>query len=138
MGGKSGDSKTDSSTSTTNTTTVTDRRTVADGQAVVVGDGSSGISLTDHGAIAGAFNVAGVAADIANRAVLGSTALATQASEQQGRVATAAFNLAEKSAETIKGAFTVATDSAQGNRTLALAGLTLAAVMGIAVVIGKK
>ncbi|MES2688071.1 MAG: hypothetical protein V4706_14710 [Pseudomonadota bacterium] len=137
MGGKS-ESKTDASTSTSNTTTVTDRRTVADGNAVVIGDNSTGNSLTDHGAIAGAFNVAGLAADIANKSVIGATMLASEASAQQGKVATAAFSLAEKSAETIKGAFTVAADSAQGNRTLALAGLTLAAVVGLTAYMGKK
>lgn len=135
-----GDSSSSSKTETSSSTTVTDQRTVADGGAVVVGNNSSNnqITATDHGAIEGAFNVAGVAADIANKAVLGSTALATQASEQQGKVATAAFSLADKSAETIKSAFTVAADSAQGNRTLALAGLTLAAVLGISLAIRKN
>ena len=143
MGGSSNPS---SRTDTTNTTQVTDRRTVADGGAVVIGDGSTGntITQTDHGAIDAAFNVAAAAGDVAKSSVLGATAIATSIAEQAGRTTLGAFDFAGQAGkaalqaqgtalDAVKMAYQNSQDTAAGNRTIAFVGLTIAGVLAVTI-----
>lgn len=155
FGGDSASSQA-STTNTTNTTTTTDRRTVADGGAIVLGDGSglsnsvtdnSTHNVTDLGAIQ-------AAADLSQKAIVGATSLATNASADAWKLGNKALSLGEsltdkaigeiKSAYSeVKSAYSNANEQAQsvasGNKTLATVGMIVAGVIGLAMLLqGKK
>lgn len=129
--GDGGDSSQDSATTTNNTTNTIDRRTVADGGSVVVGDGGSATvttTTTDLGAVQRA-------ADLGEKAIVGATTLATEANANAGKLAASAIG-------EIKTAYENATAQAQstasGNKTLAILGMIVAGMFGLALLQGKK
>ncbi len=114
-----------SATTTSTTTQVSDRRVVADGTSVVVGDGASAsVSnvTTDLGAIQRAF-------DMAEKVVIGSTSLATEQNAASGKLAVTAIG-------ELKSAYASANEQAQavasGNKTLAIVGMVVAGVVAFA------
>lgn len=166
FGGKSSSSQ-QSTTQNISTTNVTDRRSVADGEGIVVGDfGRANVSktfnfsTTDQGAVAagrdlGAFGVqkgADVAlygvqrgadlglsglqrgADLAQAALVGITKLATENQAAGGKLAAAALSSTESALGKLEGAYSKANEQAQavasGNKSLAIVGMVVAAVLG--------
>lgn len=123
--GDGGDSSQDSATTTSNTTTTQDNRIVADGGSVVVGAGGSAnvtTTTTDLGAVQRA-------ADLGEQAIVGATSLATEANANAGKLAASAIG-------EIKTAYENATQQAQsvasGNKTLAIIGMIVAGLFGVA------
>lgn len=134
MGGDSESSTSADTTLTTNTIT-TDRRGVADGGSVIVGDGSDARvsvvhTVTDADAIA-------KGAALAELAILENTKMATQSRTDAGKLAVAAVETTKGAFDGLKDAFTSANEQAQavasGNKTLAIAGLVLVGLLGIMV-----
>lgn len=107
--GNGGGSSQQSSTTTNNTTNVADKRVVADGGAIVAGDGAT-INTTDLGAVQ-------KSADLAQAAIVGATTLATNAQAQAGALATKSLEQSQKSLMELKGAYEVSSKT-----TLIMAG----------------
>ncbi|HEY0877151.1 MAG TPA: hypothetical protein VGE10_01740 [Zeimonas sp.] len=140
MGGKS-------SSKASTTTSAQDRRIVADNGAVGVNADNSSVSIvsTDHGAIEGAVDLGkealswaigtvGSTAETFTKANVDSTKLAFAFADDQARRADATTKGA---AELVQQAFTTANDMQQGNRTLAIAGLVIAGIVGAGVLWNK-
>ena len=111
--GNGGSSSQESHTSTTSNTAITDRRTVADGGAVVVGDGSVATvnqTMTDFGSVQAGLN-------LAEKAVLGASKIATEANAASSGITRAALTSVKDAYET---ATKSAQDTASGNKTLAI------------------
>lgn len=128
-----GDSKSEQKSSTTNTSTsiVTDRRAVADGSGVIVGDGSSASvrnTVTD-------FNSIKLGTDLGMAAVVGATKLATDAQASANSLAVSALGTTGNVVEELKGAYQSANEQAQavasGNRTLAIVGMIVAGILAV-------
>lgn len=153
MGGRS------SSDASTNTQTLNqDRRIVADAGGIGVNADNSSVSIvaTDHGAVDGAVDL-GKTALAMSIGTVGSTAetFAKEGTKQSSRALDSvddamriAINFAESQAQradkTVRGAgdlvqsaFTTANDIQQGNRTLAIAGLIIAGIVGAGVFMKK-
>lgn len=107
--GSGGGSSQQSSTTTNNTTNVADKRIVADGGAIVAGDGAT-VNTTDLGAVQ-------KAADLAQAAIVGATTLSTNAQAQAGALVSKSLELSQKSMVELKGAY-----EASGKTTLIMAG----------------
>lgn len=128
MLGGSSKSSSDSTTNNTSTTTTTDRRVVADGGSAVIGDGATAnIQLSD-------FNAIQRGADLAQAAIVGATKLATDTNVSAGKVVSAALSTSETALGKLEGAYQKANEQAQdvasGNRSLAIVGMLVAAVLG--------
>jgi hypothetical protein len=146
MGGRSSSSSS-TLTSTTNLSSVKDQRAVADNGAVILQEGASGntFNSTDFGAVSAGFATASRSLDSVDRAldlvtargeldkavVLGATSLATKANEQAGTSATAALSA-------VGAAYKDAQEQAQGNRTLAYVGLTVAGVLALGLLQNRR
>lgn len=104
-----GGSSSSSSTSTSSTTNNKDQRTVADGGALVVGDGSN-VTTSDLGAVSKSM-------ETAQAAILGATKLATDASDKANKIAADSFNLTQDALSGLRGAY-----ESSNKNTIVLAG----------------
>lgn len=131
-------SSTSSTTNNTSNTTTTDRRSVADGQGVIVGDGASASvtnNVTDLGAIQRG-------ADLAQAAIVGMTKLATDNQTAASKAVTASLGTAESALGKLEGAYQKANEQAQavasGNKTLAIVGMIVAGLLGVELLKRKR
>ncbi len=128
-----GDSSSTQASNTTNvsTTNTTDRRAVADGSGVIVGDGGSATvsnTVTDLNAIK-------AGTDLAQAAIVGITKLATDAQAKAGQLAVSSLDTTGNVVAELKGAYKSANEQAQavasGNRTLAIVGMIVAGILAV-------
>lgn len=112
-------------TKTENVTNATDRRVVADGGSIVVGENSN-VTLTD-------LNSVQKAADLGQTAIINATKVATTATESSGTLASKAIDLTGSAFSELSRAYQEANSSAQsvasGNRTLVIGAAILAGLM---------
>ncbi len=129
-----GDVDQDQSSKTENisTTNTTDRRAVADGQGVIVGDGgfaNVSNSVTDFGSVK-------AGTDLAQAAIVGLTKLATEQSAKAGQLAVSSIEATGNVVTELKGAYASANEQAQavasGNKTLAIVGMIVAGILAVA------
>lgn len=127
-GGGGGSSSTTSSATTTN---ATDKRVVADGGALVIGEGSTTtVNASDLGAVQ-------KAADLGQAAILGATQVATATNAQAQATLVKALDVTGNAVAQLEKAYSSASDAASGNRSFLAAGAVVAALL-LAMNMGKK
>ena len=157
MGGRSSSTST-TATSTSTSSTVKDQRAVADNGALILQEGATGntINVTDGGLVSRgldtvdrSFDLAAWTTDLSKTLALGATSLATKANEQAGTTATAALSAVgaaykdsgqqtNAALRAVSNAYADAQANAQGNRTLAYVGLTVAGILALGVLSNRK